>query len=47
MTYTKPVFYIAFAGMLLNIPLDLIFVYGYFGAPKFPLFGVPSASIII
>jgi len=34
MTLAKPVFYIAFGGMLLNIPLDLMFVYGWFGAPK-------------
>ena len=30
----KPIFIIAFTGMLLNIPLDLIFVNGWFGFPK-------------
>ncbi len=47
MTYTKPVFYIAFAGMLLNIPLDLIFVYGYFGAPKLGGVGCGIATSIV
>ena len=30
MGLTLPVFWAAFIGMLLNIPLDIIFVYGYF-----------------
>ena len=47
MTYTKPVFYIAFAGVLLNIPLDLIFVYGYFGAPKLGGVGCGIATSIV
>ena len=47
MTYTKPVFYIAFAGVLLNIPLDLIFVYGYFGAPKLGGVGCGIATTIV
>ena len=47
MTYTKPVFYIAFAGMLLNIPLDLIFVYGWFGAPKLGGVGCGIATTIV
>jgi len=38
MGLTLPVFWIAFIGMLLNIPLDIIFVYGYFGLP--PMGGV-------
>ena len=38
MGLTLPVFFVAFAGMLLNIPLDIIFVYGYFGLP--PMGGV-------
>ena len=38
MGLTLPVFWIAFIGMLLNIPLDIIFVYGYFGIP--PMGGV-------
>ena len=47
MTYTKPVFYIAFSGMLLNIPLDLIFVYGWFGAPKLGGVGCGIATTIV
>jgi MATE family multidrug resistance protein len=47
MTYTKPVFYIAFGGVLLNIPLDLIFVYGYFGAPKLGGVGCGIATTIV
>ena len=47
MTYTKPVFYIAFFGMILNIPLDLIFVYGWFGAPKLGGVGCGIATSIV
>ena len=47
MTFTKPVFYIAFSGMLLNIPLDLIFVYGWFGAPKLGGVGCGVATTIV
>ena len=47
MTFTKPVFYIAFSGMLLNIPLDLIFVYGWFGAPKLGGVGCGIATTIV
>ena len=38
MGLTLPVFWVAFIGMVLNIPLDIIFVYGYFGIP--PMGGV-------
>ena len=38
MGLTLPVFWVAFIGMLINIPLDIIFVYGYFGIP--PMGGV-------
>ena len=34
MTLTLPVFYVAFTGMLINIPLDIILVNGLFGFPK-------------
>ena len=47
MTLTKPVFYIAFAGMLINIPLDLMFVYGYLGAPKLGGVGCGIATSIV
>jgi MATE family multidrug resistance protein len=33
-TQTRPVFWVAFIGMLVNIPLDIILVNGYFGLPK-------------
>ncbi|MFQ3339879.1 MAG: MATE family multidrug resistance protein [Gammaproteobacteria bacterium] len=47
MTLTKPVFYIAFGGMLLNIPLDLMFVYGWFGAPELGGVGCGYATTIV
>jgi len=47
MTLTKPVFYIAVSGMILNIPLDLIFVYGWFGAPKLGGVGCGIATTIV
>ena len=47
MTLTKPIFVIAFCGMLLNIPLDIIFVYGLFGAPKLGGVGCGIATSII
>lgn len=33
MSYTKPAMIIGFIGLLINIPLNWIFVYGKFGAP--------------
>ena len=47
MTLAKPVFYIAFGGMLPNIPLDLMFVYGWFGAPKLGGVGCGYATTIV
>ena len=47
MTLAKPVFFIAFIGMLINIPLDLMFVYGYFGAPKLGGVGCGIATSIV
>ncbi|NCX33977.1 MAG: MATE family efflux transporter [Proteobacteria bacterium] len=47
MTLTKPVFFIAFFGMIINIPLDLIFVYGWFGAPKLGGVGCGIATSIV
>ena len=47
MTLAKPVFYIAFGGMLLNIPLDLMFVYGWFGAPELGGVGCGYATTIV
>lgn len=47
MTLTKPIFIIAFSGMLLNIPLDLIFVYGWFGFPELGGIGCGVATSIV
>ena len=47
MTLTKPIFIIAFSGMLLNIPLDLIFVYGWFGLPQLGGMGCGVATSIV
>jgi len=47
MALTKPIFVIAFSGMLLNIPLDIIFVYGLFGAPELGGVGCGIATSII
>lgn len=47
MTLTKPIFVIAFVGMLLNIPLDIIFVYGLFGVPELGGVGCGIATSII
>ncbi len=47
MALTKPIFIIAFTGMLLNIPLDLIFVYGWFGFPRLGGVGCGVATSIV
>ena len=47
MTLTIPVFCIAFIGMLINIPLDLMFVYGWMGAPKLGGVGCGIATSIV
>ncbi len=47
MTLTVPVFCIAAAGMLVNIPLDLMFVYGWMGAPKLGGVGCGIATSIV
>ena len=47
MKLTVPVFVIAFIGMIINIPLDLIFVYGWFGAPKLGGVGCGIATTIV
>mgnify|MGYP003682572045 FL=1 len=47
MTLTLPIFYISLAGMLINIPLDIIFVYGYFGVPKMGGVGCGYATSIV
>ena len=47
MTLTIPVFCIAAVGMLINIPLDLMFVYGWMGAPKLGGVGCGIATSIV
>ena len=47
MTLTIPVFCIAAIGMLVNIPLDLMFVYGWMGAPKLGGVGCGIATSIV
>ena len=47
MAITLPIFYISLAGMLINIPLDIIFVYGYFGVPKMGGVGCGYATSIV
>jgi len=47
MTLTRPIFVIAFFGMILNIPLDIIFVYGLFGMPALGGVGCGIATSII
>ena len=43
----KPVFFIIFAGFLINIPLDIILVFGYFGVPKLGAVGCAVATVVI
>ena len=47
MTLTVLVFCIAAAGMLVNIPLDLMFVHGWMGAPKLGGVGCGIATSIV
>ena len=47
MTLTLPVFYVAFTGMLINIPLDIILVNGLFGFPKLGGVGCGYATSLI
>ena len=46
-TQTLPVFWVAFSAMVLNIPLDIILVNGYFGLPKLGGAGCGYATSII
>ncbi|MEK9649503.1 MAG: MATE family efflux transporter [Gammaproteobacteria bacterium] len=46
-TQTLPVFWVAFIAMILNIPLDIILVYGYLGFPKLGGAGCGYATSII
>ncbi len=44
---TKPAMYIAFMGMLLNIVLNYIFIFGMFGAPALGAVGCAVATVIV
>lgn len=47
LTQTKPVFFVAFFGMLLNIPADIILVNGLFGFPELGGVGCGYATSFI
>lgn len=47
MSLTKPAMVIGFAGLLINIPLNWIFVYGKFGAPALGGVGCGVATAIV
>ncbi|SDG93555.1 multidrug resistance protein, MATE family [Vibrio xiamenensis] len=47
MSLTKPAMIIGFIGLLLNIPLNWIFVYGKFGAPALGGVGCGVATMIV
>jgi len=47
LTLTIPVFIVVFMGALINIPLDIIFVYGYFGLPEMGGVGCGYATTIV
>lgn len=47
MSLTKPAMYIGFIGLVLNIPLNWMFVYGELGAPKLGGIGCGVATTIV
>ena len=47
LTLTLPVFYVVFGGAIINIPLDIIFVYGYLGVPEMGGVGCGYATSIV
>lgn len=47
MSLTKPAMYIGFIGLILNIPLNWMFVYGELGAPKLGGVGCGVATTIV
>ncbi|WP_087025470.1 MATE family efflux transporter [Thaumasiovibrio subtropicus] len=46
-SFTAPAMYIGFLGLLANIPLNWIFVYGEFGAPQLGAVGCAVATVIV
>ena len=47
MTLTLPVFFVVLFGALINIPLDIIFAFGYFGIPEMGSEGCGYATSIV
>ena len=47
MTLTLPVFIVVFIGSLINIPLDIIFAFGYFGFPEMGSVGCGYATSLV
>ena len=47
MTLTLPVFAVVFCGSLINIPLDIIFAFGYFGFPEMGSVGCGYATSLV
>jgi len=47
MTLTLPVFFVVLIGALINIPLDIIFAFGYFGIPEMGSEGCGYATSIV
>ena len=47
MTLTFPVFVVVFIGSLINIPLDIIFAFGYFGFPEMGSTGCGYATSLV
>ena len=47
MTLTSPVFIVVFIGSLINIPLDIIFAFGYMGLPEMGSVGCGYATSIV
>lgn len=44
---TKPAMVVAFVGLLLNIPLNYIFIYGHFGLPAYGAVGCGIATSLV
>ena len=47
MTLTLPVFIVVFIGSIINIPLDIIFAFGYFGFPEMGSVGCGYATSLV
>ncbi|MFL2843618.1 MAG: MATE family efflux transporter [Alphaproteobacteria bacterium] len=47
MTLTLPVFFVVLFGALINVPLDIIFAFGYFGIPEMGSEGCGYATSIV